>query len=94
MSTEFNSYVLQKCFEGNFPCIPDVNDPIVSTKFIAMAWMGYEGPNDISKVASVAEEKGLVVCEIKRQKCIRLSDAKKLVVDDEEGSTKGKAKKA
>lgn len=79
-NTEFHGFVLRNCQEMRLPCLPDVTDPIVAIRYVAMAWCGVEGKNQVNELVTTAKERGLIACTIRRQPCIRLSDASKLVL--------------
>jgi hypothetical protein len=69
-----------------YPCIPDITSPIVAINYISTAWMGLSGSKQLAEFTSLATKRNLVVCTIRRLPCMKLSDARKLVVDYEEGA--------
>lgn len=81
-------FVLKQCQEAGYPCVPDLNDPIVAVKYIVTKWLGHDGRNSIEEYVNRAINLGFVCCEIKRHQCMRLSDAHKLVIDEKRPAKK------
>lgn len=82
--SQFHLHVLQDCQRSGFPCIPDIDNPIVSIYYLAARWMGYTDDHGVKEIIDTAQQLGLVRCVIRRQPCVRISDCKKLIVESTE----------
>jgi len=85
MCAEFNSYVLRDAREyrnadgKRYPVVPDIRDPLLSVAYFLEAWCGVIGRPARSDAAKRAESLGIVECEIRRHRMVRLSNVAQLV---------------
>lgn len=85
-SSQFYVHVLQDCQKSGFPCIPDVENPVVSIYYIAACWMGYTDDHSVKEIIDTAQQRGLIRCTIRRQPCIRISDSREIIIAASERS--------
>lgn len=84
MSDEINAYAIKDCHARQFPCIPDVRDPILSVRYLGIHWAQTEDKKALTAMGKKATDLGLVVCIIRRHRCIRLSDFQKVILHKED----------
>ncbi len=65
------------------PCVPDIRQPIVAVSYISKAWMGLSGSKQLAEFTNDAIKRNLVICTIRRQPCMMLTEARKLVIEYE-----------
>ncbi|MCR9197860.1 MAG: hypothetical protein NXI04_04415 [Planctomycetaceae bacterium] len=76
----FHLHVLQDCQKYGFPCIPDIETPVVSVYYIAARWMGHTDDHSVKDMIETARMRDLIVCTIRRQPCVRLSDSTEIIM--------------
>ena len=76
----FHLRVLEDCQKYGFPCIPDIDSPVVSVYYIAARWIGHTDDHSVKEMIETARERGLIVCTIRRQPCIYLSSSAEIII--------------
>ena len=76
--TRLNEFIIMGCL-GRYPCMPDLDDPIVSITYVAERFLCLKGKKKRGELTAIAERLEIVAVTICRQPCIRVSDVMKLV---------------
>lgn len=79
-TARFHMHVLQDCQNYGFPCIPDIETPVVSVYYIAARWIGHTDDHSVKDMIETARLRNLIVCTMRRQPCVRLSDSTEIIV--------------
>lgn len=79
-TARFHMHVLQDCQNYGFPCIPNIETPVVSLYYLAARWIGHTDDHSVKDMIETARVRDLIVCTIRRQPCIRLSDSTEIIM--------------
>lgn len=66
---------------AGFPCIPDITDPIVAVRYIALKWLGLKSRNGQDDYVERAKQLDLIVTTIRKHPCMAISRVRKLIED-------------